>query len=174
MPVTVTVNVKAFGLGRQFGLELFDYLFFFLRIFAVRCSWKWKGKLTQVNAEHALVLSMIFKFLISRRLVLVRNLWLTRLTTTLQSFTFFLQPRTDSSLLFQDFFFLLCEDIQLSGTSRHGYVLSTAIDYGMHKAVFPRHDRRAIDKHDAVLHCIMSILSTLFKFCEGKKVALAS
>jgi hypothetical protein len=25
-----------------------------------------------------------------------------------------------------------------------------------------------------VLHCIMSILSTLFKFCEGKKVALAS
>jgi hypothetical protein len=29
MPVTVTVNVNAFGLGRQFGLELFDYLFFF-------------------------------------------------------------------------------------------------------------------------------------------------
>ena len=53
--MSVTVNVNAFGLGRQIGLELFGSLFFFLRIFAVRCSWKWKGKLTQVNAEHALL-----------------------------------------------------------------------------------------------------------------------
>lgn len=52
-----------------FAIVWFFVFFFFFRIFAVRFSWKWEEKLTWFRAEHALVLSTILKFLISRRLV---------------------------------------------------------------------------------------------------------